>query len=69
MIDRRTGEVWFMSRVAYRNFATKSVLPLGPVLRLHRHSDWGWLCSYRTYAAYIKIVNRRRRPSLLKKRK
>lgn len=69
MIDRRTGEVWFMSRVVYRSFATKSVLPLGPILRLSRHSDFGWLCSYKPYAAYIKSVNRRRRPSLYVKDK
>ena len=69
MIDRKTGEVWFLSREIYRNFATKSVLPLGPILRLSRHSDYGWLCSYKTYAMYIRSVNRRRRPSLYVKGK
>lgn len=62
MIDRRTGEVWFMSRVAYRSFATKSVLPLGPILRVYSNSYWGMTCTYMKYAAYIKKVNRNRRP-------
>ena len=69
MIDRRTGEVWFLSREIYRNFATKSVLPLGPILRLIRYDEWGIICEYKTYSAYIKSVNRRRRPSLYVKGK
>lgn len=62
MIDRRTGEVWFVTRELYRSFATKSVLPNGPILRMHINSGWGITCSYLPYATYIKRVNRNRRP-------
>lgn len=61
MIDLRTGEVWFETRRCYRNFVTKSELPLGPILRMHALSGYGWVCDYRTYAMYIKRVNRNRR--------
>lgn len=61
MIDRSNGEVWFLRRPSYRNFATKSQLPLGPILRLFPCDGYGWVCDYRPYYMYIRQANKRKK--------